>query len=234
MHLYPYKIHGNQFPSRWVNNTEIINQKKKNNLFIVYIGRSANNYKSIAEHFRVAVSTDSYKIAETTIAQSITDENKTPDAIFIDLPLVRSDLKEFMFFLTQTGLSQSIPILYNQIQLSHLGIKFLRSTSCIDDIINFSSTTINFRNKIFFLQQVKELHHDCDYSKIIPQEKTDLVQLLSDSLKRSFDIAIALMALLFALPIFLIIALAIKIESRRPGVLYFKTGGTWLQDHSFL
>ena len=49
-------------------------------------------------------------------------------------------------------------------------------------------------------------------------------------LKRSFDILVSLTALVFLSPLFILIAMAIRIESKGPNFLHFKKSRTGIQN----
>lgn len=225
MHLQPYLIDGVAKESRWVNVAELHNEKKKANLLFVYIGKNKKNLQSLAAFFRYQLAAETFDEAETVIAESITEDDKTPDAIFIDTSLQPAALDKFLLFLKDTSLLYKIPIIYNQCNLTLPKIKFLKTLAVIDDISDFSSDAIDFKNKVWFLKKVKEEQLEKDFSKTKHREKKSFLRNVSCAMKRSFDIAISLTALLIALPILLLIALAIKLESKGPIFYISKRAG---------
>jgi lipopolysaccharide/colanic/teichoic acid biosynthesis glycosyltransferase len=82
-------------------------------------------------------------------------------------------------------------------------------TELIDDVIDLSNWQSDFSSKISFLKKAKE------YNTVLTENKVT-IKPSSCIYKRAFDILASIVLLLMALPVFILIAIAIKLESRGP------------------
>lgn len=178
------------------------NEKKQ--LFYLYIGKNEASIKFLLHPAISGVIADTYENARKIIL-SDNFNDQSVDFIVIDLPYSFSEVKSFYQFLqTSTGY-YSIPVLYNEqhfpIAQAHVCREF------IDDTIDLNNWENTLSNKIAFLKKVK--NQNLAASEVQFDEHPDLF-------KRAFDIVVSFLLLILTLPLFLIIALAIKLESRGP------------------
>jgi lipopolysaccharide/colanic/teichoic acid biosynthesis glycosyltransferase len=148
-------------------------------------------------------------------------EEDLPDAIFIDVPLQASPLKSFCSFLKKNEAFSSIPVIYSLTQLmkSRMAfsnqMKLIEKAGCIDDILDLNRHTINYSSKIGFLRQARINEHAmeaCRKKNMLHFKKRSFFLLI----KRGVDILLASLAIILLAPFFIIIAIAIKLESRGP------------------
>jgi lipopolysaccharide/colanic/teichoic acid biosynthesis glycosyltransferase len=128
------------------------------------------------------------------------------DTIIIDVPYNEKDLKAFYFFLKNRNL-ENIPIIYSDHHLKNETA--LRQNEIIDDVIDLSNWQFDFYSKISFLKKSKEYVLRTDESRVKVEPKQSVV-------KRVIDVILALSLIILLLPAFIIIAIAIKLESRGP------------------
>ena len=150
--------------------------------------------------------------------QALPDQHKKfPDVLFIDVPFKETEMEQFRAVITGNMLFNSVPVIYNEKQLSESNIIRLNHLYMVDDIMEIGSAEINFFSKIIFLKQSKIFNHFYASSKgQSKQPKNDTAKNFSFILKRAIDIAIASVCILLLLPLFVLIAILIRLESKGP------------------
>lgn len=189
---------------------------EKSPLFFLYIGKNESSIKFLLNTTISGVIAESFENAGRLI-QSENFNEQTVDVIIIDVPCSFGELKNFKASLKILGQGyDSIPVIYNE---CHLPKDHLEPyTDIVDDVIDLSNWQYDFSNKISFLKKAKE------YSHVLLSEKTT-VKPSFNPYKRILDVFISIVLLLAALPFFILIAIAIKLESRGPVFYAAKRAG---------
>jgi len=200
---------------------------EKSPLFFLYIGKDEDSIKFLLNTAISGVIAENFESAKKLI-QSESFGEKCIDVIIIDVLYNAAELRNFAYFLKQndTGFP-SIPLIYNEHYLSRL-----EAHSCsdiIDDVIDLGNWQFDFSSKITFLKQAKEY-----YKTSCEKEKgNSKIKPVSCFYKRAFDILVSSILLLMALPVFLLIALAIKLESKGPIFYNAKRAGRGFKIFTF-
>ncbi|MBE7171067.1 MAG: sugar transferase [Williamsia sp.] len=169
------------------------------------------------QHFEAGYSERTLAEASQFI-QALPDQRKKfPDVLFIDVSYKEADLEDFHTALAGNVLFNNVPVIYNEKLLSENQIIRLNQLKLIDDIMDIGSDEINFFSKIIFLKQSKIFNHFYAASKgLSKQPKNSAAKSFSFILKRILDITIASVCILLLLPLFVIIAILIRLESKGP------------------
>jgi len=175
----------------------------KTALRFFYIGTDRNSLNLLTENFRDGLSASDFESSKNILAS---EEGRSVDAIIIDVPYCGKELKSFYAFLKNRNL-QKAPIIYNHVYLNN-------SSSCwedetIDDVIDLANWQFDFYTKINFLRKSKDYNVSTDNIQV----KVEPDRSVS---KRLLDILLATFMLIILFPILLIIAIAIKLESKGP------------------
>ncbi|MBA2746141.1 MAG: sugar transferase [Flavisolibacter sp.] len=179
--------------------------KEQSDIFFLYIGNNESSIKFLLN------TSSSGLIAETL--QNACDLVRTEDfkdhgidVIILDLPFESIQIKEFTQFLKQSGkIDASIPVIYNEELIKN---QKTAVAALVDDVIDLSNWQFDFSSKISFLKQIKQ------YEK---PKSTQFNFTISDAwLKRTFDIVVSSLLIIMALPVFLLVAFMIRIESKGP------------------
>ncbi len=186
----------------------------RNSMCFLYIGSEENTFEDLEYQFKAGERKANLGEAANFILQLYELNNLLPDVLFIDIPADEDLLFQFWSNLKENMLLATIPIIYNELQLSDIQIKRLKYLPMVDDIVNLNSNEINFASKIMFLKQSKLHSYILSSKNKQEQKKINLSIVTSNVLKRSTDIFVASGALLLLSPIFILIALIIKCESR--------------------
>lgn len=152
------------------------------------------------------------ELVDSIIAQHL----PLPDSIIIDVPLNLSSLHSFVAFLKDRPKFMSIPLIYNSKILSSEGVDLLRSTDLVDEIMDVYSIGEKLYKKVAFLKKVKNYPPAPYFKRMDNIEKATEFMKSGQLVKRVLDIIFSLAVLIVCLPVFIIIIIAIKIDSKGP------------------
>ena len=185
-------------------------------LFFLYIGKNESSIKFLLSTAISGIIAENYTNAKKLIKSENFDEHNI-DVIIVDLAYDLNELSDFKQFLKSCGNEHgAIPIIYNDQYLSEPD--FRSCANIVDDVINLANWQFDFQGKISFLKKVKEYNTPIN-------EKDYKVEVDTNIFKRVFDVVVSSLLLLIALPLFLLIAIAIKIESKGPVFYNAKRAG---------
>jgi hypothetical protein len=195
----------NDFAIQQLENVSIYT-KKKRYLFIT----EANVQKSYCSILQIALFSSSYAEAKGLLLS----EEENPELIVIDTPLQHLELIEFKVWLTALALN-NIPIVYNEKALKEEHIRQLFSQKLVDDVVLLDENFDKLSQKVVFFQKYL-------YAKNNPVRKNKVSKMKAreegSPVIRFLDIVISTMALVFFLPLILLIAIAIKMISGKEAV----------------
>lgn len=181
----------------------------------LYIGNNADSTSKCFSFFDYGVVSNTYEEAKSSLV-SLNENGSLPDFIVVDMPLDEKDIFHFVLWLHSNRWSFMIPVFYNDSILNAEELSMLKKLNVADDIINIESycsqlnpeTSFTKESKFFQLKsEVAEKGSPIDFN-----EKTPFG-------KRLFDIIVASILIVALMPLFLVIALIIKMESKG-SVLY--------------
>ena len=180
---------------------------EKSPLFFLYVGKNDNSIKFLLNTTISGVIAENLENAKKLI-KSENFNDQTVDVIILDVPYQAGELKNFEIFLKSLGKGySSIPVIYNESQLPKEELDFY--TNMVDDVIDLSNWQYDFSSKISFLKQAKE------YNAALNKKQENIKPEYS-VFKRVLDVLISSILLIVALPIFGLIALVIRLESKGP------------------
>jgi len=168
-----------------------------------YIGTDPGAIDLLRESFSSGIVVENFESAKKIISNA---ESTIIDIFIIDVSYNEKEFSSFHSFLKNRNL-KFIPVIYNNQDLQNEAA--LMQDDFIDDIIDLRNWQFDFYSKVTFLKKSKEYSFTAKPSptKIEPDRSV---------LKRLFDIIFSLILIVLLLPLFLLIALAIKLESRGP------------------
>lgn len=187
--------------------------RKLNSLFI---GNETSFQLYYAIHYRIRRKAADFKSAKNMLECLIADKENLPDVILIDTSLNSMEFREFCTYLKRNVQLSVIPILYNSQRLTSIETAYLLKESTVDDIIDFSETGVDYSGKVAFLKKIKKFSGHLQLNKEYQAEPKSSHLGINIKAKRIFDILISSLLIICCLPLFILIALAIKFESRGP------------------
>ncbi|HTE26002.1 sugar transferase [Flavitalea sp.] len=211
--LYP---HPGKVTSKWTRfEGEFKTESRAGEPTFLYIGTDSEFLFHFRSIFHAGIVTHS--LLE---CQEVFDElprNQYPQVIFIDLALDKKALKHFQNFLNQKKAFSRLVIIYNEKLLTQSNINYLKENELVDDVVNLNTTIDSLAKKINFLKKVKSSSPKQNY-RISSEKVANVIsrQKRTIHLKRLIDIIFAFIFLVFLIPLFVLIAVAIRIDSRGP------------------
>ncbi len=140
---------------------------------------------------------------------SVQAKKSVPLFIIVSQKLNHDELFDFKDWLKRAS-KNFIPVFYNETFLLDREKEGLRKMNLVDDVVNLEKVWDKLYAKAFFLKKMNEqaspLH--------LKRSKGEFKPCLNCRLKRLGDIGIASIAILLTSPLFLIIAILIKLDSR--------------------
>ncbi|HTB23875.1 MAG TPA: sugar transferase [Puia sp.] len=192
-----------------------------------YIGKNPANIEKLVKLFKRGYASDSIDNARAELKRSIEQEKNTiPEVIFCESSFEFSAVKSFVQFLNSNPAFTAIPFIMDSTHLCDIEMNLYKKHMLADDIIQIESAEQNaLFSKVRFLNKVKAKAEEMKSS--LKEDEALVVPTINihSILKRSFDILVSLTALLLLSPLFLFIALAIRIESKGPIFYISKRAG---------
>lgn len=193
----------------------------------LFIGRRAMPDSSL----NLDAGTDSHWVddflgAFSVVERVLANRIPMPDAIVMDIPVELQDLNGFVSFLRDTPRFSAIPILYNSRQLKEDQIEDLRKQQLIDEVMDMQEWGKVLDHKVAFLKKVKQHpplpHLEREEKVVFVEDKLTVGKMV----KRGMDIVLSLILLAIAAPVMLLVAIAIKFDSKGPIFYTSKRAGT--------
>ena len=183
-----------------------------------YIGNDSQRIEALSPLFQSGYIAEHFSSAQVTLLNLFQSSETVPNVIFVDVPFVEKNLFEFISFLKQSTHLKVTPVLYNKKHIINGYKDRLKKSKLVDDIVDLGSFQYNLIDKIGFLKEVKV------YTQEYPPVNINTVSTGGNFhpaghqsyLKRVLDIVLTLIAITLLLPVFVLIAIAIMIESRGP------------------
>ena len=189
---------------------------EKNDLTFLYIGTDNTAIQSLSTTFHAGFTADNLDNARQLII-SESFRNQNIDVIILDVPYNGTELKNFQLSLkTDNILPFNTPVLYNMESLQENTGTI--NYDLVDDVIDLKNWQYDFTSKINFLKKAKEFNTPIN-------EKNIRIKATNSVIKRVFDILASSVLLLMLLPVMVLIAIAIKLESKGPVFYNAKRAG---------
>ena len=191
-----------------------------------YIGKNHANIEKLVKAFKRGYASESVENAKSELKRSLLHEKITiPEVIFCESHFETSAIRSFCHFLGKHGAFSSIPFVLDATNLGESELNYYRKNDLADEIIFLGVTDEKgLKDKTQFLKKVKSKVQDLQ----IRPRTSDLIPAAIKSQhiwKRFFDIIISVCAIILLSPLFLLIALAIRIESSGPIFYVAKRAG---------
>ncbi len=190
-----------------------------------YIGKNAANIEKLVKTFKRGYASEALENAKAELKRSLEQEkNIIPEIIFCESHFDFAAIKSFRQFLNNHQALSSIPFVLDATDLSQKELSQHRKHKLPDEILFLDSyDEESLLAKGRFLTKIKSNPGELQTKQHTNERSKTLI--ISNVLKRVFDIIVSSVALLIVSPLFLLIALAIKIESKGPVFYISKRAG---------
>lgn len=192
-----------------------------------YIGKNTDNIDTLVKVFRRGYAAESLESAKSELRRAIerNENNIIPEIIFCEGHFTIDALKDFCRFLLKHEAFSSIPFVIDATGISEFQLRHLKKSQLPDDIIFFNELDERtLAAKAKFLRKVKANRPQSLANANVEGARRKQFSL-NNTMKRSFDILVSSIALLILSPVFLLVALAVKLESKGPVFYISKRAG---------
>lgn len=190
-----------------------------------YIGKNSVHIDKLVQIYKRGYASEGIDNTKAELLRSLDREkNVLPEVIFCEASFDINEIRGLKQFLRQHPVLHGIPFILDGSGLAERELELYRTYARPDEILflqHCDQATLN--DKIAFLRKVKKAQQGAapQIEENVPARSMRL-GLLS---KRTFDILVSSIALLLLSPLFLLIALAIKLESSGPVFYIAKRAG---------
>ncbi|MBS1562729.1 MAG: sugar transferase [Bacteroidetes bacterium] len=150
--------------------------------------------------------------------------NSCPGVIIVDATLGTPALQIIHRYISTSPVLGKVPLIAETSGASEVQVADLRRLSFIDDIIDLQQCNERLLSKISFLSRIKDMDNQKELQQKINKPFHAFTPKYSP-MKRLFDILVAGTALLLLSPLFILIAIAVKLESKGPVFYIAKRAG---------
>ena len=200
---------------------DLIADKKKE---FFYIGKDSFIIDNLVHSFESGYAAENVENAISILTKVIEKRNVYPDVILADSSIGAASLNVFYKFLAGSKLLASIPFLLEASNANPRELNDLRKLHFVDEIICMHQQSDKLLSKIYFIRKIKDSNNIKALQQNIGQSP-EYTLTKNNVIKRSFDILVASIILLVLSPIFLLIALAVRLESKGPVFYIAKRAG---------
>ena len=196
--------------------------QKKLNFF--YIGKKTAAIDSLISSFASGYAAENAEQARTMLRKLVSTTASTPDVIIAETNLGQASLLLFSQFLNTHRQLKTVPFILEGSTLNDAEVQMFRNERFVDDIVSLKELGADrLVQKVRFWKKVKER-----ISKEQKPVSEDLATVQNSPglfSKRIFDIVISLVLMIALSPVFLLVMLAVKLESRGPIFYVSKRAG---------
>ncbi|MEO5683190.1 MAG: sugar transferase [Chitinophagaceae bacterium] len=200
---------------------ELIADKKKE---FFYVGKDSFIIDNLVHSFECGYAAESVEKAVSILTKITEKRNTYPDVILADASAGVASLNAFYTFLSGNKILAAIPFLIEASSATAKELVDLRKLSFVDEIISMHQQSDKLLSKIYFIKKIKDASNTKTLQENIRQS-SDHSSVHNDVLKRSFDMMVASVILLVLSPVYVLIALAIRMESKGPIFYIAKRAG---------
>jgi lipopolysaccharide/colanic/teichoic acid biosynthesis glycosyltransferase len=192
-----------------------------------YVGKNPANIEKLVKFFKRGYASDNIDNVRSELKRSIQQEkNILPEVIVCESTFDFLAIKSLVHFLNEHPPFACIPFIIDSTHLCDMEMELYKKHMLADDILQIEKAEqTGLIGKVRFLNKVKSKGVEMKTKLKENESSVILTNNFDTFLKRSFDILVSFTALFFLSPLFLLIALLIRIESRGPIFYISKRAG---------
>lgn len=210
-----------------INSQSASDTAEQQKLEFFYIGKQADNIGNLINAFESGYAAESVSNAKSMLRRLLHNSRNAsiPDIIIVEAPVTIEQLRDLHLFLLMHKPLTAVPVVIEGTHAAKAEIERFKNYSFIDDIIFLQDyNRQRLLRKVSFLKKLKHKLADELSSRSI-ETALKVTTPPSPFFKRAFDILVAGSLLLVLSPLFLLIALAIRLESKGPIFYVAKRAG---------
>lgn len=189
-------------------------EKKKTDFF--YIGHKTGSIDNLIRAFETGYAAETTENAKFILKRLTQKDNSVPGVFIMDATISSHEIEELHTTISKLMDCRTIPFIIDMANASPANLARLKKLEFVDEILSLESYDPNaLFSKINFLSKIKKNRIKNKQHQGVETSGSKIYGTKSVA-KRIFDIVISSMLLLALTPLFLLIAIAIKIESKGP------------------
>lgn len=190
----------------------------------LYIGVNPIVIDSLVSVFDSGYAADSAAKAIIIIKKIIEAGNTKPSLILVDGAMGSSSIKELNKYLSTSEQLQAIPFFVESSNINKADAEDMGKLPFVDELVSLEEFNGKLFSKIKLIKKIKDNNLQAGWQQKIDHAIVRKKYSFAFA-KRFFDIAISVVCLLFLSPLFLLITIAIKLESKGPVFYIAKRAG---------
>ena len=196
--------------------------QKKLNFF--YIGKKTGVIDSLISSFSSGYAAENAEQARIMLKKLITTTGNIPDVIIAETSLGQASLLLFSQFINTHRLLKTVPFILEGSCLNDTEIQLFKTDRFVDDIVSLKELGAEkLIQKVRFWKKVKE--RISREQKPVNEDMATIQNSPAEFSKRTFDIVISALLMIILSPVFLLVMIAVKLESRGPVFYISKRAG---------
>ena len=201
--------------NKWLRVSYLNNKSELKDSGILYIGSDNTIIQTLFNTINNPTVASSILKAKEYLKGLNNERKASFNTIIVDIPLNLIELEKFSMFLKKNKAFLKTQLIYNSERLEGNQGKFLKHLDLIDDFVELNSNRAILETVLTRKEKVKQdaVNFEQVKRKLRGRERIRNIAFL---FKMLFDMSIALLIILFLSPLFIIIAIAIKLESKGP------------------
>ena len=194
-----------------------------------FIGKNISKIDMLIDIFECGYAVENAKSAIAILKRLAerVNESSAIDVIIIDHVVSDAGMKELDQYLAQKHQYKEVPVVLEVSDLQKDQFQSFRKYRFFDEYISIGRSKDKFMAKVKTMRELKKHSNTHIFQKNIKvSDNFDAIKLKNSSVvKRLFDVVLSSLAIIFLSPVFIIIAIAIKLESRGPVFYISKRAG---------
>ncbi|MGV3767988.1 MAG: sugar transferase [Chitinophagaceae bacterium] len=178
----------------------------------LYIGKDFQYTNSLMEGFSSSYYFENF-FSALKVLPRLDDLQTLPELILFDGSQAWQEIEIFLQKIKEISDLAGVPVLAEVKDCSQAQISKLQNHPAVDDLIVVRESAASLRKKVAFLRKMKENEKELKIEDRLETESPRELNL-NYFLKRGFDLTISGSLLLLLSPIFILIAIAIRLESK--------------------
>ena len=191
-----------------------------------YIGKNTDHIEKLVKMYDRGYATEGLDNARAELLRNLkSEQHLVPEVIICEACFDVEEIRGLARFVRQHPELRSIPFVLDCSGLAGADLAACKKLIRPDEVVYLHACTEkDLKGKISFLRKMKTVEDKLPVPQIEREARTDRWNVGPLS-KRAFDILVASIALLILSPLFLLIAVAIRIESRGKFIYIAKRAG---------
>ena len=191
----------------------------------LYVGNSLSKTKKCLSLYKESFISKDLQAAKEFLTENNAEQGYLPDLIILDIAYNSQEHSDFIAWIKTHFINARIPVIYNEPAIQSHQIKELKKLNLIDDVVKIENYCNRLHEKAKFLKKTSAyINHPIASDKFHNElNNYNLKRPKGFIAKRAIDVILSAIVIIFFMPLFVIIAIAIKLESWGSGPVFYSS-----------